>query len=223
MIIPLLIFAKLLMEFYFKPVLLFLAIYLLLSFFRKWLIAAIVFLLSFLSLAHMGFIKEKIVEIFTVGSGIHYYQTVSGGQNYNLLIFGPNMLEYSVIQKIIYFINSWYHLIFEPILTRNISVGLLFYYPFKIIWVIVSILGVLGAINVFRHNNTNKREHLLLLLFLFGIGSILAMASGNVGTMLRHRSIIDPIIIIYAAYFISTKLTITAPGVVNPAFGGMRG
>lgn len=215
LIIPLLIFAKLLMEFYFKPILLFLAVYFSLSFFRKWLIATAIFLLSFLSFAHIGFIKEKIVEIFTTGSGIHYYQTISGGQNYNLLIFGPNMLEYSVIQKVIYFVNSWYHLIFEPILSRNISVSLFFYYPFKIIWVLMSILGVLGIISSFRYNDKGRRENLLLLLFLFGIGSILAMSSGNVGTMLRHRSIIDPVIIIYASFFISTKLTVTAPSVVN--------
>lgn len=215
LIIPLLIFAKFLIEFYFKPILLFLAVYFSLSFFRKWLIVTVISLLFFLSFAHIGFIKDKIVEIFTLGSGIHYYQTVAGGQNYNLLIFGPNMLEYSAVQKVIYFFNAWYHLICEPMLTKDISVKLLIYYPFKIIWVLISLLGVLGIISGFRYNNMNRKENLFLLLFLFGIGSILAMASGNVGTMLRHRTIIDPLILIYASYFISTKLTSTSQSVVN--------
>ncbi len=215
LIVPLLIFAKLLMEFYFKPILLFLAVYFSLSFFRKWLIAISILFLCLFCFVHIGFIKDKIVEIFIRGSGIHYYQTVAGGQNYNLLIFGPNMLEYSAAQKVIYFFNSWYHLICEPMLTKDISAKLLVYYPFKIIWVIISILGVLGAISAFRYNNMNKKENLLLLLFVFGIGSILAMASGNVGTMLRHRTIIDPVILIYASYFISTKLRSTSQGVIK--------
>lgn len=160
-------------------------------------------LLAVFSILNLSFIAEKARNLFVAAAQYQNNIFLTWGRTYKLLIFGPDPLGYNYLQIIAYFFNAWYHLLMEPIFTMNMSFALLTYYPVKIIFVLLFILAVLGAISSFRCQDFNYRENVLLLSFLFFIGSIIAMTSGNIGTMLRQRDLITPVIFIYAAYFIS--------------------
>lgn len=204
LIIPSIFLLKSLRLQFFLPTIIVLAIYFTLNLFsKKKLLFIITPMLGIILLIKYNLIYNKWLQAIETAMNSHKGYLSSGGNNYNLLIFGDNTALYNSLEKIIYIINAWYHLIFEPILLGNISFGLLAYYPFKIIFVFLCISGVLGAISSFRSNKNNFSENILLLSFLFIIGSMIALASGNIGTMLRHRDIITPIIFMYASYSIS--------------------
>ena len=203
MILPLLLI-KFLKIMFFEPFLLILLIYFVTKFFSKRKLQFVVIpLAAIIFFLNLSFITERIRSFFVAAAQYQANIFSSGGYTYKLLIFGPDVLGYNYLQMVAYFINAWYHLLMEPILTINMSFILLAYHPIKIIFVFLYILAVLGIISSFRYQGFNYRENVLLLSFLFFIGSIIAMTSGNIGTMLRQKDLITPVIFIYAAYFIS--------------------
>ncbi len=160
-------------------------------------------LLAVFSILNLSLIAEKARSLFVAAAQYQNNIFLIGGCTYKLLIFGPDPLGYNYLQIIAYFFNAWYHLLMEPIFTMNMSFVLLTYYPVKIIFVLLFVLACFGAVSSFCHQDFNFRENVLLLSFLFFIGSIIAMTSGNIGTMLRQRDLVTPVIFIYASYFIS--------------------
>ncbi|MBM3253256.1 MAG: glycosyltransferase family 39 protein [Candidatus Omnitrophica bacterium] len=132
--VPLLILVKLTKWAYFYPLLLTILIYLVLNFFskRRLLIIVGLILIGMFIFLNRGFVYEKEREIFGAAEGMHKGHLTAIGYNYNLLIFGPELTQYTIKQKVIYTINAWYHLTFEPLLSNNISFRLLFYYPIRL-------------------------------------------------------------------------------------------
>lgn len=204
LIIPLLFLVRSVKAMFFWPFLFVLAVYFIINLFSKRKLLFVVMpILSVFFLLKFSFICEKGYKFFIASLQYHQGVLLTGGHTYRLLIFGPDIFHYNNMQKILSFVNAWYHLLLEPVLTTNMSFTLLAYYPVKIIFAFLYILGFLGTISAFRYRAHNYRENILLLSFLFFIGSIIAMTSGNIGTMLRHRDLITPIIFIYASYFMS--------------------
>lgn len=136
-------------------------------------------------------------QLFYSLAASHKAFFTSGGQVYKLLKYGDNFTSYTFFQKLAYLFSGWEHFIAEP--SRYVSLPCLLYYPFKIVFIILFILAMLGmAVSV----KAKKTQSIFLILYLFFAGTVVAGASGNSGTMLRHRDAITFVVFIFAAYYI---------------------
>jgi len=135
--------------------------------------------------------------LFNTVAYTHKMYLESGGQVYSLLRFGTDYVNYTLWQKIAYFFFGWLHLIIEP--TEYGSMTYIAYYPFKIIFILLFISAIMG---MFFSIKEGKLPALLLTFYMFIMGTVIATASGNSGTMLRHRDAISFVIFIFAASYI---------------------
>jgi len=104
-------------------------------------------------------------------------------------------LQVDLVDFIILFINGWFHMLFEPLPHRFNKFSLMAYQPINWIWYILLFFSVLGAVYSLR----SKRQGALgVLIFIFIIGSLIAFASGNIGTNLRMRDMITPFILVFS-------------------------
>src|SRR3989338_1290031 len=94
-----------------------------------------------------------------------------------------------------YLIGMSYHY-FSPfpweLSTKNMLIG---YIQMPVIYLLLPFITI-GIIIGFRHH---KRETMAYLFFIFIISSIVAMASGNVGSLFRHRDMVMPFFIAFGA------------------------
>ncbi|MDP2923744.1 MAG: glycosyltransferase family 39 protein [Candidatus Omnitrophota bacterium] len=148
---------------------------------------------------------QKLLEFFNLIfcnlATVHKTYSTSGGQNYELFKFGHNFTKYTFVQKLAYMFFSWIHLIVEPTRYSSIRYGL--YYPYQIIFIVLFILALFGMVISIKTQNIKS---VLLMVYLFFMGSLIAGASGNAGTMLRHRDIITFVVFIFAAFYIRIKI-----------------
>jgi len=131
----------------------------------------------------------------------------SGGIVYQLYGSFSDTSNYSAFEWLLYYLRGWFHLIFEPLFSTGISISFLAYYPFKLIFIALFFLALLGLVLSLRQA---KGHNVLLVGFFLAYGSTLALMEGNVGTMIRHRDLIAPIIFIYSAFFITEKLSVNS-------------
>lgn len=161
-------------------------------------------------------VRSLFINFITYGAvkQISYFTT--GGTVYSLVGEKDDYVNYTFLKWLDYFLQGWYHLFFEPTFSSLNSKGMLLYLPFKIMLIVLFILAIIGLSYSLKWRVENNKN-ILLMLFFVVYGTLLAISSGNVGTMIRHRDTIIPIIFIYSAYFISLILTrkLNRDGVVN--------
>ncbi|MFC1804604.1 ArnT family glycosyltransferase [Candidatus Omnitrophota bacterium] len=201
--VPILLFAMYFIKrIYFVPLLAVYLIYMIIFFFfknRKLFISCAACIIALMIFSgKLGMISAKISHILETAAFHNLQYQRSGGFTYDLLIFGEDYSVYSPLQWFIYGINGWYRMLFEPL--HAPSVSYLLYYPFKIIFLFLCFFAVLAVLLSVK---LKIRRAALLSVFFVTIGSIIALGSGNVGTMLRHRDIITPIIFIFSSAFLS--------------------
>ena len=145
-------------------------------------------------------IKAFAVDRLTVSviyqKGFHS----TGGQIYRLFIPGKESHDYTLVDWVNYTCKGWYHMLFEPILTPNTSLKLLLFYPVKIIFLILCVFAILGTLMAIRYGYT---EAVIFISMFIVVGSGIALSSGNIGTLLRHRDIVTPIIFIFSSFYMS--------------------
>lgn len=156
------------------------------------------------------FLKREVIALalkqFFITCAIRHKGFLeSGGFVYQLYGSFSDVNCYNFLNWIAYFLRGWYHLIFEPLFSTGISFSFIAYYPFKLIFIILIFLAFLGMILSLKEG---KRGNFLLVGFFLTYGSVLALVEGNVGTMIRHRDLIAPIVFIYSAFFISSRISI---------------
>jgi len=137
-------------------------------------------------------------NIFQIAAVHHLNYVSSGGHTYNLLPSGADFYNYGFYQWLRYFIDAWRHMIFEPLGTPS-SLLLLIYYPFKLLFILLCLFGLISFI--IRYLQGKKIDLLLMTIFIL-LGSLIAISGANIGTVLRHRDIITPLVFLYAAMFI---------------------
>lgn len=127
-----------------------------------------------------------------------FYNT--GGQVYQLFIPGKDAQDYTLKNWAGYALRGWYHMLSEPILSPVISIKLILLYPIKIVFLILCALSLPGILMAMRYGYT---ESVIFISIFVILGTGIAMSSGNVGTMLRHRDIITPVVFIFSAFYIT--------------------
>lgn len=142
------------------------------------------------------YISNALIDSVIHNKG--YYNT--GGKVYSLFIPDKDAQEYTIMDWVNYYLKGWYHMLSEPILSENNTGKFILFFPVKIIFLILCVFAIPGILIVMRYGHIEATVFICILLLL---GSGIAISSGNVGTVLRHRDIITPTIFIFSSVFIS--------------------
>lgn len=147
--------------------------------------------------AKVGYHTAQVLQ----DSVIHqkgFYST--GGQIYRIFLADKDYRDYTPKDWAGYILKGWYHMLSEPVLSADRSVKLLLFFPVKVIFLILCALAVPGILMAIRYGYA---EAVIFISILLIFGTAIAMSSGNVGTMLRHRDVITPAIFIFSMFYIT--------------------
>lgn len=184
------------------------------------IIFAVIFIFSFLLNFKTGIMKNIISMVVCVflalnfnkfvliikkildsGITIHHGVVNTGGVIYKLLadqqyLKPPGFYPLNGMEYLKYYLKGVLHFIFEPFLTNFSSKNVLIFLPQQILWyllLVLSIFGVLYCIRYFRN------ESVVLIVYFFVVTSMLAISGGNIGTDVRHRDLISPVVFIFGS------------------------
>lgn len=146
-------------------------------------------------------IKKIFQELFVLHTG--YVNT--GGKVYRVLdnryYERPNLVYGMGWVEIIFSsARSLIHFLFEPFPWRMVNFSLLFAYLQMVIWYILFFFACVGFLKIKDYNYT---LYLPLVFYLLMGTLIIALPSGNVGTVFRHRDILSPFFFVFSAVGIS--------------------
>lgn len=120
----------------------------------------------------------------------------SGGWNYDLsLDFNRNYYTYSFFLK--YLFGACFHFILEPLPWHIYSFSMLAAYPMMLIWYMMLFFSLIGVIKIYRIKKGNTIFPFLVFFILYVI--IAGMSVSNIGTAVRVRDVIMPIVAIFAS------------------------
>ena len=121
----------------------------------------------------------------------------SGGWNYDLLgNFAPDYY-FTPLFIVNYFISGWFHFLCEPLPWNITSASMLVSYPMMLVWYLLMFFAFFGVIKLLRRGKI--REIYPMLTFVFFYITITGMSIANIGTAVRFRDMIMPIIAVLAA------------------------
>ncbi|MFH0772362.1 MAG: hypothetical protein V1933_07065 [Candidatus Omnitrophota bacterium] len=120
----------------------------------------------------------------------------SGGWNYSL-IGELNQTVYTAPFFIKYVLSAWFHFLMEPLPWHVYSLGIAVIFPMTIIWYLMLTLAFMGAIKVYKSGKADLIFTPLLFMFLYA--SVVGMSIANIGTAVRFRDAIMPIVAILAS------------------------
>ncbi len=163
--------------------------------------------------------RQKIFRVLS----LHQASAKTPGNNYRILedkyyilnpyfVFGKqpdeecyvypaNKLSYG--QYIMAYMRGLFHFIFEPNIFRPVKKTMFLAYPQMLLWYIMVLLSPLGLFISLRYA---WKRYLILLIYSFLLVSALSLTQANIGTVLRFRDMITPVVAIWAAIGI-TKIS----------------
>lgn len=156
-------------------------------------------------------LKNKLDELKCSVVNYHWGYVVTGGSTYRLYDDWLYEAGNAGFRQLTYFqllrglLKGWWHFFLEPFPSRIISSKLsLVSFPQMIIWYFLLLFCIQGFLIQLR---TDWRKNLVFVLYLFIIGSILALTGGNIGTGFRMRDMLTPTIILFSAIGISKNFS----------------
>jgi hypothetical protein len=169
-------------------------------YFSRLVILAIVLLVIHLHDIFTNVLISSYDRIISVNRGF----LNSGGWNYDLLGDGHNYYSFAFIIKFI--LGGWFHFLFEPFLGSFNSWKMLVFYPFVIIWYSMIFISFLGLVQVFRSGLIKKL--IVPLLFSVIFITLIGMSIPNIGTLMRFRDVILPVMAILSAIYLASIFNI---------------
>ena len=202
-----------------------------------WLIGLIPFGLGFFLIPRLSLIKKTMVVtigiavIFCLHNRINYATVRTniekalqshighvntsyghGGYAYKLLddkYYSPvgynvNNITWREIVKA--FLKGWYHFLFEPFVWDMKSKSMLMSFPQMILWYLLLVFAMVGILFGLRYN---WRYTFIFIINILLLSSVIALSSGNIGTLFRHRDIVTSFYLIFSAVGITHLLKAT--------------
>jgi len=204
-----------------------------------WLIGLIPFGLGFFLIPRLSLIKKTMV--ITIGIAIIFclynkinYATVrtniektlqnhigyvnTGGYVYKNLddkYYAPvnyNISNITWCEILKAFLKGWYHFLLEPFVWDMKSKSMLMSFPQMILWYLMIMFAMTGMAFGLRYS---YKYTLIITTYIFIFSSVIALTSGNIGTLFRHRDMVTPFYLIFSAIGISHLLGIAKNDSVN--------
>lgn len=141
-------------------------------------------------------IFQNLKGYYELALGYNAGFLATGGWNYNLLEGNPHDF-YTVSFFLKYIVGSWLHFLLEPLPWHIFSLSMIMLYPAMFIWYLILFFSVTGAIRICRAGK--GREVFPILIFLVLYITVVGVSVSNIGTAVRFRDAVTPIIIILAS------------------------
>lgn len=110
------------------------------------------------------------------------------------------------------FLKGWYHFLFEPFIWDMKSKSMLMSFPQMILWYLLLMFAMAGMAFGLRYN---WKYTSIIIINIFLISSAIALTSGNIGTLFRHRDSIISFYLMFSAVGITHLLGIIKNNFTN--------
>jgi len=161
----------------------------------KWALATVMFL-PFVVIAALLAppVQQRVLGGLRTGAFYHAGHVLSEGHSYHALSGdyyreGLRIYQMPVRDVVDYVLRSAVAYVTEPVPWRIESRALLAYLPEQMLWYVILALALAGIPGAFRQD---AMLTMLLLAHAFGGAAVVAVSSGNIGTLIRHRGLIMP-------------------------------
>ncbi len=132
----------------------------------------------------------------------------SGGINYDLFSGETDIYNFILFPKYIYL--GFVHFLLEPFIWKNYPLSMHYIFPQIFVWYVMLFWSTVGLFNIYQNKNFKKIIFMFfLLIFYIMITGILVP---NIGTVIRLRDSIFPIVAILAACGILGQTAVYAKG-----------
>ena len=121
----------------------------------------------------------------------HYYSAIA---SLHLTFF-----DYSLL-----ILKGWFHMLLEPLPCRVTTLSSLLSYPQMVIWYVLIFFSIYG---MFLSIRIKKNACMLVVLYIFIFGTIIALYGGNAGTTFRLRDLVTPFMLIFSIIGFNKILT----------------
>lgn len=153
----------------------------------------------FLSLIIVGFgpaISRYIKDVYNLVIHYHIGFLNSGGWNVDLI--GDKSQDFFTLQFFAkYFVKAWIYFLFDPLPWHFYSLGLTAVYPILVVWYLLLFFAVLGLIRLYRARR--GPEIFAMIIFVFIYITVVGMSVANIGTIIRFRDAILPIVAVFSS------------------------
>lgn len=149
--------------------------------------------------------KSKVDKVFSslVRSSVEYSLGINTTPGINYKIFddkyyysNPNLGDLGYIKFGKAIIIALLHFFLEPFIWNIRSLAQLIAILHMVMWYLLLIFAIIGIISTFREKNTLGS---VLFINIFVMSTAIAMVSGNIGTVFRHRDMITPFVLIFSS------------------------
>jgi len=151
-------------------------------------------------------IRARLLDATASVAKMHGGHVFTSGHAYKLLDDGFYMhpgtpaawkLELSERQAGRFLVRAAISFAITPLPWEMVSLGELAFFPEHLLWMVILLLVPIGAVAAWRRDATITA---MLLGFALPTAAVLAVTTGNVGTLLRLRGLVTPYLIWFAVF-----------------------
>ncbi|MFA5164087.1 MAG: hypothetical protein WC481_00780 [Candidatus Omnitrophota bacterium] len=147
-----------------------------------------------------GWIQQAIREMYALI--IHYHIGFLNSGGWNIDLIGDQAQNHFTIQFIISYISkAWLFFLFEPLPWHFYSFSLMVTYPMMIAWYIIVAYSVIGIGRIYYTGKTKKIFAMIVFTVIYV--TVVGMSVANIGTLIRFRDVIVPIVAVFAGIGLS--------------------
>ena len=164
----------------------------------KALLAAVVLLpVIAIGLLRVPPIQERALNAVRSWAMYHAGHVGSAGYSYQILdpryyFIGQRLHDMPGDEAVEYVLRSYVSYVTEPVPWRIESRATLAYLPEQMFWYLLLALAPIGIAAGVRRD---AMFTMLLVAHAFGAATVVAMTSGNIGTLIRHRGLVMPYLV----------------------------
>lgn len=171
-------------------------------------------------------VQQRALDAARVWAAYHTGHVVSEGYSYHILDGRyywerQRVYEMPATEAAAYVVRSYVSYVTEPVPWRIESRALLAYLPEQMFWYVLLALAVIGVAAGVR---SDPMTTMLLAAHTWGAITVVALTSGNIGTLIRHRGLVMPYLVWLSGlglYHLVRTAIATAPALV-PVTGDMH-
>ncbi len=146
-------------------------------------------------MAFGGRIMEAAKHMYALILHYHIGFLNSGGWNVDLI--GDQSQNFFTLQFIMkYIAKAWAGFFLEPLPWHFYSYSLMATYPMMLAWYIITAFSVVGVIRTYYAGKS--KEVFIMLAFTAIYVTVVGMSVANIGTIIRFRDVIVPIVAVFA-------------------------
>ena len=153
-------------------------------------------LLSVFFLKYHGPVVQKMKDFYSTIFSYYRGSVSTGGWNYSLVPIGSGDM-YSFPYFARHLAGGWFHFLTEPLPWHLNSYGLIFMVPVLFLWYTLLFYSFVGLVRLVRLNKVSIFIPMLVFSFLYVTS--LGMSVANIGTAVRFRDAIMPVVAMLAS------------------------